>query len=157
MWVDAAEDAYAKIAMTDEFRQIYGDLVNAQSRMRELQQRQMAAMGAQWGLPTREEVDSIGKRLQEVRRELRAARDEVTALRDALAEVREQGVGGASATAQKPAAKKAAGTRRSASARKSAASKAPGKKAATKTAATKKAARKSAPAKTSSARRIAKR
>src|SRR3546814_16203183 len=34
LWVDAAEDAYAKIALSHEFREVYGKLVDAQMRLR---------------------------------------------------------------------------------------------------------------------------
>ena len=34
LWVDAAEEAYAEIALSPEFREVYGALVNAQMRVR---------------------------------------------------------------------------------------------------------------------------
>lgn len=95
LWIDSAEEAYAEIALSDEFREVYGAMVNAQMRERELQQRQLEAWCRQLGLPTRSEVDSIGRRLQEVRRELRAGRrasdsDEVTSLRAEVAALKKQ-------------------------------------------------------------------
>lgn len=98
LWVDAAEDAYAEVALSDEFRAAYGEMVNSQMRVRQLQQRQTSQWCRELGMPTREEVASLGERLQQVRRELRkqqgsadtageilALRREVVALRRELA------------------------------------------------------------------------
>lgn len=98
LWVDAAEDAYAEVALSDEFRAAYGEMANSQMRVRQLQQRQTSQWCRELGMPTREEVASLGERLQQVRRELRkqqgsadtageilALRREVVALRRELA------------------------------------------------------------------------
>lgn len=92
LWVDAAEEAYAEIALSDEFREAYGAMVNAQMQVRQLQQQQLEALCRELGMPTRSEVSSLGKRLQELRREMRAhatapiaANDEVTTLRAEVA------------------------------------------------------------------------
>ena len=97
LWIDSAEEAYAEIALSDEFREVYGAMVNAQMLERQLMQQQLEELCRQLGLPTRSEVDSLGKRLQEVRREQRAAshggagedlaalRAEVSALKKQLA------------------------------------------------------------------------
>ncbi|WP_266168166.1 poly(R)-hydroxyalkanoic acid synthase subunit PhaE [Dyella subtropica] len=91
LWVDAAEEAYAEIALSDEFREAYGAMVNAQMRVRKLQQEQLEALCRELGMPTRSEVSALGKRVQELRREMRAtttapaANDEVSALRAELA------------------------------------------------------------------------
>ncbi|MGO4700403.1 poly(R)-hydroxyalkanoic acid synthase subunit PhaE [Dyella sp. 2RAB6] len=73
LWVDAAEEAYAEIALSDEFREAYGAMVNTQMQVRQRQQRQTDAWCRELGMPTRGEVDSLGKRVQQLRRELRAA------------------------------------------------------------------------------------
>ncbi|HET8763906.1 MAG TPA: poly(R)-hydroxyalkanoic acid synthase subunit PhaE, partial [Rhodanobacter sp.] len=76
-----------------------GEMVNTQMRVRQLQQKQTAVWCRDLGLPTREEVSSLGERLQQVRRELRrqvggetsaevlALRREVSALRHELAQL----------------------------------------------------------------------
>ena len=71
LWVDAAEEAYAEIALSDEFRQVYGDMVNSQMRVRQFQLQQTEQMCQQLGLPTRSEVASLGERMQALRREVR--------------------------------------------------------------------------------------
>ena len=123
LWVDAAEEAYAEIALTDEFRTVYGDMVNTQMRVRQLQQKYTEAFCQQLGMPTRSEVSSLGKRLQEVRREVRAAPGadgesalgQVDALRRELAELRRQ----LAVRAPKPA-RKTPPTKRPEAARKAA-------------------------------------
>lgn len=71
LWVDAAEEAYAEIALSDEFREVYGALVNAQMRVRAQVQQEVERMATDFGMPTRSELDSIGRRLHDLRRELR--------------------------------------------------------------------------------------
>ncbi|MGH8151122.1 MAG: class III poly(R)-hydroxyalkanoic acid synthase subunit PhaE [Rhodanobacteraceae bacterium] len=69
LWVDAAEDAYAEVALSPEFREVYGALVNAQMRVRRNLQREVERMAGDLGMPTRTEIDSMGKRLHELRRD----------------------------------------------------------------------------------------
>jgi hypothetical protein len=121
LWVDAAEEAYAEIALTDEFREAYGAMANCQMRVRSLQQQQTEQLCQQWGLPTRREMDTLGERLQQVRREARASRasaavdhsKEIADLRQEVAELRRQlasaEVRPASRTATKKASAKAVG------------------------------------------------
>ena len=109
LWVDAAEDAYAEIALSDEFREVYGALVNAQMRVRKHVQEEVERVATDLGMPTRSEIDSMGKRLHEVRRELKQ-RDELAAELAALrAEIEK--LKNASGTAKAPA-KRAAKTRK---------------------------------------------
>jgi hypothetical protein len=93
LWVDCAEEAYAEIALSPEFREVYGELVNAQMRVRSLQQDKLEQWCEQAGLPTRTEVNTLGERLQALRREVRAMGDtalaaEVAALRREVAALR---------------------------------------------------------------------
>jgi class III poly(R)-hydroxyalkanoic acid synthase PhaE subunit len=82
LWVGLTEEAYAKAAMSDEFREVYAALGNAQMRLRALQQRQVERLAVQMGMPTRSEVNSLGERLQATRRELRALAGAVSELRN---------------------------------------------------------------------------
>ena len=101
LWVDSAEEAYAEIAMAEDFRKVYGDYVNAQMRVRGLMQQEIEHNTRELGMPTRTEINSVEKRLHELRRELRRSaeagesamaqelaslRAEVDALRNAAAE-----------------------------------------------------------------------
>lgn len=71
LWVDAMENAYAEMALSQEFRDVFGELVNAQMRVRKLQQQQTEQFCRELGIPTRSEVNSLGKRVQQLRRELK--------------------------------------------------------------------------------------
>jgi hypothetical protein len=84
LWVDAAEDAYAEVALSDEFREVYGALVNAQMRVRRNVQREVERIATDLGMPTRTEIDSMGKRLHELHRD---AKDRAEALPALAAEV----------------------------------------------------------------------
>jgi class III poly(R)-hydroxyalkanoic acid synthase PhaE subunit len=131
LWVDAAEDCYAQIALSAEFKQVYGAMVNAQMRVRQLQQQQLEAACRELGLPTRSEVTALGKRLQELRREVRSAaaqqsseagdaadtlRAEVAALKRKLAEAQRKAEPSKTAvkTAKKPAPARSAAPRKTA-------------------------------------------
>lgn len=89
LWIDAAEEAYADIALSPEFRRLYADLVNAQMRVRAGVQREIEALCAQFGMPTRTEIDSAHRKIAELERELRRQR---SSSRAATAPVREAAV-----------------------------------------------------------------
>jgi class III poly(R)-hydroxyalkanoic acid synthase PhaE subunit len=124
LWIDAAEEAYAEVALSPEFRSAYGALVNAQMRVRQGVQREVEQAAAQFGMPTRTEVDAAHRRIAELERALRRMRD---------------GAAAAPAPAEKPAPKPAA-------ARKPAARKTAAKAAHEKAAPGKAVPKKSAPA-----------
>ena len=98
LWVDCAEEAYAEIALSEEFREAYGEMVNTQIRVRELQQEQTEYLCQQLGIPTRSDVSSLGERLQSLRREVRNSKtssaashaEEIEALRRDVAALKEQ-------------------------------------------------------------------
>lgn len=93
LWVDAAEEGYAEIALSTDFRETYGALVNAQMRVRAQVQQEVERIAADLGMPTRSEINSLGERLQALRREVRgrdggtneALAEEVAALRAEVA------------------------------------------------------------------------
>lgn len=112
LWVDAAEEAYSEIALSPEFRDVYGALVNAQMRVRKHVQAEVERIATDLGMPTRSEIDSIGKRLHEVRRELKrrdeAAPDlaaEVAALRAEVESLKSACAQSKPAAAKQPAAR----------------------------------------------------
>jgi class III poly(R)-hydroxyalkanoic acid synthase PhaE subunit len=115
LWVDSAEEAYAEIALSEEFRKVYGDVVNAQTRVRAQIQQEVERVGTDLGMPTRTELNSVHKRLHELRRKFHdlnvpdgsaqvdALRAEVRELKQALA--RGQGRQASTASNPKPVAK----------------------------------------------------
>ena len=103
LWVDAMEDAYAEVALSKEFSHAYGNMANAQMRVRKQVQAEVERISRELGMPTRGELDSLGKRVHDLRRELRdggmptdteiqadlhALRDEVAVLKQALAQAK---------------------------------------------------------------------
>ncbi|HWT16890.1 MAG TPA: poly(R)-hydroxyalkanoic acid synthase subunit PhaE, partial [Patescibacteria group bacterium] len=115
LWIDAAEEGYAEVSLSPQFRTAYGDLVNKQMTVRKLVQTEVERMTGQFGIPTRTEVDSTARRMQEMRREMRALQERLDAFEAAQATPKAS----AKATVA-PAAKSS----------KSTSSKAPAKKAA---------------------------
>lgn len=75
LWIDAAEEAYAQIALSPEFRKVYGELVNAQMRMRAGVQEEVEHVCAMFGMPTRTEIDSAHRKIVELERAVRRLRD----------------------------------------------------------------------------------
>lgn len=73
LWIDAAEEAYAEVALSAEFRKVYGALANAQMRLRLAVQREVEQVCALFGMPTRTEVDSAHRKIVELERALRKA------------------------------------------------------------------------------------
>jgi class III poly(R)-hydroxyalkanoic acid synthase PhaE subunit len=98
LWIDAAEEAYADIALSDEFRKAYGAMVNAQMRVRSLIQTEVEQQTRQLGMPTRTELKGVEKSVQELRRHLKANQeasstdvaDEIAALRAEVAALKRE-------------------------------------------------------------------
>lgn len=74
LWIDAAEEGYAEIALSQEFREVYGALVNAQMRLRSGIQKEVELACGLFGMPTRTEVDAAHRKLAELEREVRRMR-----------------------------------------------------------------------------------
>jgi len=87
LWVDSAEEAYAEIALSDEFRTVYGNVVNSQMRVRSQMQQEVERIGVDLGMPTRTELNSVHKRMHDLRRELRASQENQ---RDAASDGRDE-------------------------------------------------------------------
>lgn len=100
LWIDAAEDAYAEIALSPRFRDAYAALVNSQMRLRGGVQKEVEQASTQFGIPTRTEIDSAHRKIVQLERELRRLRDELLQVRG--------GGDGEPAPRPKPAAKSAA-------------------------------------------------
>ncbi|MCA1714351.1 MAG: class III poly(R)-hydroxyalkanoic acid synthase subunit PhaE, partial [Gammaproteobacteria bacterium] len=75
LWIDAAEEAYAQVALSPEFREVYGALVNAQMRVRAGVQREVEQISTMFGMPTRSELDGAHRKLAELERVMRRMRD----------------------------------------------------------------------------------
>ena len=71
LWVEAAEEAYAAAALSDEFGEIYGAFANAHMRLRAALQGEVEQIAGQYGMPTRSEMDAAHKRIAELERAVR--------------------------------------------------------------------------------------
>lgn len=74
LWIDAAEEAYAEVALSHEFRRLYGELVNAQMKVRAGIQREVELFCDLFGMPGRTEVDAAHRRIAELERQVRRLR-----------------------------------------------------------------------------------
>lgn len=77
LWIDAAEEAYADVALSPRFRDAYAAMVNAQMTLRGRLQKEVEQLCVQWGMPSRTEVDSAHRKIVELERELRRLRDRI--------------------------------------------------------------------------------
>lgn len=73
LWIDAAEDAYAEVALSAEFGEVYGELTNAQMKLRACMQSEVEQFCGLLGMPSRTEVDSAHRKIAELERALRKA------------------------------------------------------------------------------------
>ena len=71
LWIDCAEDAYARAAHTDEFCRGLADAVNAGSAVRRELQAAVEHASKLLDLPTRSEIDTLARRLRDVEAALR--------------------------------------------------------------------------------------
>lgn len=120
LWVDAAEEGFQEVALSPEWAEVYGALVDAQMRVRAGVQRQVEQASREMGMPTRSEIETLGKRLHDLRRQVRAlearlAASEPDAARQPAAgdagSIKRAGSAKATNTPRKPASKVAAKTR----------------------------------------------
>lgn len=77
LWVDAAEQAYAEMALSKEYRTAYGNLANAQMKLRAGVQKEVELASASLGMPTRSELDGAHRKIVELERSLRRLRDQL--------------------------------------------------------------------------------
>lgn len=72
LWVDASEEVYGSFAMSPEFQGVYARMVNALMRVKMHARSMVDEMLGAFNMPTRREMNTILKRQQELRREMRA-------------------------------------------------------------------------------------
>ncbi len=77
LWIDAAEEGYAEVALSPGFRKAYGAMANAQMRVRQLIQQQVERSTAAFGMPGRTEMDSVLRQLADMRRRLGDAEEQL--------------------------------------------------------------------------------
>jgi len=87
LWVDCGEEAYAEIATTEEFARVQANLTNTLMAQKHHEQQVMNEIQSSLNLPTRKELDTTHRRVQHLRRELRASRHRIEAMEEDHAEL----------------------------------------------------------------------
>ncbi len=110
LWIDALEESFAEVALTADYQSAYGQVVDAQMRVRANVQKQIELATGEIGMPTRSELEGVHQKLAEVRRSMRT---ELAALKAEIAELKSARAGvskaaSTAATAPKVAAAKTA-------------------------------------------------
>jgi class III poly(R)-hydroxyalkanoic acid synthase PhaE subunit len=109
LWVDISEEHYAEFAMSEEYQELYGDMVNRLMIMKkhysEIADDTLRAMN----LPNTREVDTMQERLQQVRRDNFALKKEISEIKSMLQQgmARPATAEASAAPAAAPAARKA--------------------------------------------------
>lgn len=70
LWVDCGEEAYAELVATDEYADLYADLVNSLLACRCHSQAMSERLSNLLNLPSRRELDAVHRHLHDTRREL---------------------------------------------------------------------------------------
>jgi hypothetical protein len=99
-WIECAEEAYARTAHGETFRESLTEFVNAGSQWRKELQTSVEHWSKQFDLPTRSEINSLNARLKALETQLRTARPEP---RPARAKPKATSVGGGTARAHRKA------------------------------------------------------
>lgn len=104
LYVDAAEEGYAEVALSDEFREVYGALVNSQMRVRQMIQGEVERSTAALGVPGRSELDTVHQRIHELRRRVAELEEKLESSEQPVS-VSSPAPAPTAAAARKPAAK----------------------------------------------------
>ncbi len=108
LWVDAGEQIWADIAMSQPFQDDLAEMTNTQMRFQKALQAQIDRAAAAAGLPSRIEVDATARKVAILEREVRSLKAQLQAsanqTREAAMAAREQALG---ATAQRNVAESA--------------------------------------------------
>ena len=148
LWIEAAEESYADVALSDQFRQVYGGFANAHMRMRAALQEQVEELSQRFGMPTRSEMDAAHRRIAELERLVQRM------LRTAASPASKPAAASTADPVAPATAKRAAASKASAAPKPATATSAVKKTAAKKTAA--KAAKKSPAKKTTDSKTVSK-
>ena len=139
LWVEVSEAHYAEFAMSSEYQELYGDMVNRLMILRKHYSEIADDMLAALNLPGRRELDTMQERQQQLRRDNIALKRELAEIREMLAKRAPKAAPRTAplktAAAKKTAAKKTAATKKTAASKPALAL----KKTARKTAATRQA------------------
>jgi len=89
LWVDCNEKAYAELVYTDEYSELYGRLTNALLAVKQHQGKVMDKLLAKLNMPTRQGMNTVLKRVQEMKRGQSKSAAKIKALENELHALRE--------------------------------------------------------------------
>ena len=89
LWVDCNEKAYAELVYTDEYSELYGRLTNALLAVKQLQGKVMDKLLAKLNMPTRQGMNTVLKRVQEMKRGQSKSAAKIAALENELQALRQ--------------------------------------------------------------------
>jgi class III poly(R)-hydroxyalkanoic acid synthase PhaE subunit len=81
LWVECSETVYQARTMTDQYSRLNGEMINALMALRQHSATMMDGITGMMNLPTREELDTMHRRAQAIRRTTSALKHEMEALR----------------------------------------------------------------------------
>lgn len=81
-WVDVCEEVYGEFVMSEEYAKLYGEMVNHLMAVKHQGTRLMDEVSESLNMPTRCEVNTLHRRLQESRREQHALKSALRKLTD---------------------------------------------------------------------------
>jgi class III poly(R)-hydroxyalkanoic acid synthase PhaE subunit len=87
LWVDSCEEVYAEYVSTDEYTELHARLVNSLMMLKHHSSAMVDEVLGAMNMPTRREINTLHKRLQELRRDGKSMRSELESLREQLAGV----------------------------------------------------------------------
>ena len=96
LWVDCAEEAYADFAHSDEYQKVYGSMANSLMALKQETRNMLDSAASSMGMPSSKGFNTVLKRMQEMRREIKALQrsgnssDETSELRAEVADLRKE-------------------------------------------------------------------
>lgn len=82
LWVDCCEEGYADYVSTDEYAELHANLVNSLMALKRHSSAMIDELLGAMNMPTRREVNTLHRRLQEARRESKTLHTEFQALKE---------------------------------------------------------------------------
>lgn len=93
-WVDVCEEVYGEFTLSEEYARVYGEMVNSLMALKRQGTRFMDEAAESLNMPTRREVNTLHRRLQESRRELHQIRAALREVQEAQAKQADESKGG---------------------------------------------------------------
>ncbi|MFT5425761.1 MAG: class III poly(R)-hydroxyalkanoic acid synthase PhaE subunit [Gammaproteobacteria bacterium] len=89
LWVDCNEEAYAKLVYTDEYSELYGRLTNALLAVKQHNGKLMDKILTKLNMPTRQGMNTVLKRVQEMKRDQSKSTVKITSLENEIQALRQ--------------------------------------------------------------------